>query len=130
MKVSGTTYFAFENSNMTSRRSAQQLREDALAIWRAAVNAVASDRLIQENVRRTDQLLYIADDVIPLAEVERICVVGAGKAGAGMAAGLEAALGPQLLSEKQVTGWVNVPADCVRPLQQIHLHAARPAGRE
>ncbi|MEX2026138.1 MAG: DUF4147 domain-containing protein, partial [Pirellulaceae bacterium] len=32
------------------------------------------------------------------------------------------------LQAKQVTGWLNVPADCVRPLSSIHLHAARPAG--
>jgi len=54
--------------------------------------------------------------------------VGAGKAGAGMAAGLETALGPHTLESKQLTGWINVPADCVRPLSRIHLHAARPAG--
>jgi hydroxypyruvate reductase len=40
---------------------------------------------------------------------------------------LEEILGPDLLDEK-VSGWVNVPADCVRPLRKIHLHAARPAG--
>jgi hydroxypyruvate reductase len=32
------------------------------------------------------------------------------------------------MQEKQLAGWVNVPADCVRPLRRIHLHAARPAG--
>jgi len=30
--------------------------------------------------------------------------------------------------ENHLEGWVNVPADCVRPLQKIVLHAARPAG--
>jgi hydroxypyruvate reductase len=44
-----------------------------------------------------------------------------------MAAGVEQALGPDLVQSK-VTGWVNVPLDCVRPLQRIHLHAARPPG--
>jgi len=55
-------------------------------------------------------------------------VVGAGKAGAGMAAAVEEVLGPAIRKEKKVTGWVNVPADCVRPLDSIHLHPARPAG--
>jgi hydroxypyruvate reductase len=32
------------------------------------------------------------------------------------------------MKEKNLTGWVNVPADCVRPLQRIHLHPARLAG--
>ena len=45
-----------------------------------------------------------------------------------MADAVEKTLGPRLMAEKQLTGWVNVPADCVRPLQRIHLHAARPAG--
>ena len=55
-------------------------------------------------------------------------MVGAGKAGAGMAEAVENILGPKLRREKQLGGWVNVPADCVRPLECIHLHAARPAG--
>jgi hydroxypyruvate reductase len=32
------------------------------------------------------------------------------------------------MAAKNVSGWVNVPADCVRALSAIHLHAARPAG--
>lgn len=113
---------------MTLRRTTQQLREDVWAIWQAGVEAVASDRLVRENVRVCDGELRIVDDAIPLNRVRRICVVGAGKAGAGMAAGLEAALGESVLQQKQVTGWLNVPADCVRPLPRIKLHAARPAG--
>ncbi len=30
------------------------------------------------------------------------------------------------MAKKQLTGWVNVPADCARKLHRIHLHAARP----
>jgi glycerate 2-kinase len=101
---------------------------NALAIWHAAVAAVQSDRLVQDNVRVEGDRLVVGEEELPLAGIRRIAVVGAGKAGAGMAAGLEAALGPKLLAEKQVTGWVNVPADCVRKLKHIHLHAARPAG--
>ena len=37
--------------------------------------------------------------------------------------------GPDLRA-KQVTGWINVPADCVQPLSAIHLHAARAGGPE
>ncbi len=113
---------------MTSHRTTGQLRQDAIAIWHAAVAAVASDRLVRENVNVEGEMLRIVDDVVPLAKVRRICVVGAGKAGAGMAAGLESALGSTILSQQQVSGWVNVPADCVRPLTHITLHAARPAG--
>jgi len=109
-------------------RSTDQLRADALAIWQAAVAAVQSDRLVQDNLRVEGDLLIVGDAELPLAEISRIVVVGGGKAGAGMAAGGEAALGERVLREKRVTGWLNVPADCVRPLGHIQLHAARPAG--
>lgn len=110
------------------KRTSAQLRNDALAIWQAGVDAVRSDRLVEQNVRVLGDALWIDELELPLAEINRIAVIGAGKAGAGMAAGLEAALGSRLLDEKQVHGWLNVPADCVRPLAKIHLHAARPAG--
>ena len=99
-------------------------------IWDAAVAAVDSRRLVREALKLEGDHLLIADeDEIDLAGVRRIVVVGCGKAGAGMAAGVEDALGPELAAAKQLTGWVNVPADCVQPLSRIHLHAARPAGR-
>ncbi len=103
-------------------------RRDALAIWQAAVEAVRSDHLVRDNVRVADGILNIAGERIELNAIGRIVVVGAGKAGAGMAAGLEESLGAALLDEKQVTGWINVPADCTAARSHIHLHAARPAG--
>lgn len=110
------------------QRPVEQLRREALAIWQSGVDAVRSDRLVQEQVHVEDQTLWLGDEPLPLTGIERIVVVGAGKASAGMAAGLEAALGPRVLAEKRVSGWINVPADCVRPLQCLHLHPARPPG--
>jgi hydroxypyruvate reductase len=109
-------------------RTTEKLREDALRIWQAGVDGVRSDRLVREALQVQGSLLAVGDDAVDLSQVRKIAVVGAGKAGAGMAAGVEAALGRDLMREKQLTGWVNVPADCVRPLDHIHLHAARPAG--
>ncbi|MEX0718468.1 MAG: DUF4147 domain-containing protein [Planctomycetaceae bacterium] len=103
------------------------LREDALAIWRAGVAAVDSERLVAQNVRVDGNQLTICGHPFDLATLGRIAVVGTGKAGAGMAAAFERAIGDGVLREK-LTGWVNVPADCVRPLERIQLHAARPAG--
>jgi len=105
-----------------------QLRRDALQIWQAGVDAVRSEHLVHRALRVEGPTLLLGDDRLPLDAVRRITVVGAGKAGAGMAAAVEEALGRKLMEEKQLTGWVNVPADCVRPLQRIKLHAARPAG--
>lgn len=103
-------------------------RDAALEIWRAGLAAVDSQRLVREQIVVERDQLLIADRSLSLRDVRRIAVVGAGKAGAGMTVGLEEALGPALLQEKQVTGWVNVPADCLRPTRCIHLHAARAAG--
>jgi len=103
------------------------LREDAIAIWKAAVDAVDSTRLVEQNVSCDSQYLQVAGQNFPLAGVRRIVVVGAGKAGAGMSQGLLKALQSRPPSIT-VTGWVNVPEDCVRDLPDIQLHAARPAG--
>jgi hydroxypyruvate reductase len=104
------------------------LRDDALAIWYAGLDAVRSDRLVQDAVQVRGEHLIVGDQRLALREIRRLAVVGCGKAGAGMAAGLEAALGEPLMRDKQLTGWINVPDDCVRPLPRIHLHGARPAG--
>jgi hydroxypyruvate reductase len=112
------------NPSLDANRS---LRESAEAIWRAGVSAVDSTKLVKQILHCSAQTLTVFDHQFRLDELDRIIVVGAGKAGAGMAAGVEAALGDNLVDAK-VTGWINVPADCVRPLRQIHLHPARPAG--
>ncbi len=104
------------------------LVSDAIAIWHAGLAAVRSERLVHEAMHVEGSTLIIEDEEIPLRNARRIVVVGAGKAGAGMAAAVEEVLGPRLAEEKQLTGWINVPADCVRPLKWIRLHAARPAG--
>ncbi|NQT40437.1 MAG: DUF4147 domain-containing protein [Planctomycetes bacterium] len=109
-------------------RSAEQLRRDALQIWRAGVDAVGSERLVGEALRVDGSTLILGDEPIDLEAIGRIVVVGAGKAGAGMAAAVEEALGERWSQRKQLTGWVNVPEDCLRSLHDIHLHAARPAG--
>ena len=102
------------------------LRQQAEAIWRAGVSAVDSTVLVRHAIRLNSSGLEICGERCHPDRIRRIVVVGAGKAGAGMAAGVEAALGSSLADK--VVGWINVPADCVRPLRKIHLHAARPAG--
>ena len=97
-------------------RSPAQLRRDALDIWQAGVAAVDSERLVAEMLRVEGNELIIGPQRLQVETIGRILVVGAGKAGAGMAAAVEAAIGPRLIDEKRLAGWVNVPADCVRPL--------------
>ena len=103
------------------------LCEQARAIWEAGVVAVASDRLVCNVVSCDGHTLSVCGESFAVDSLERIIVLGTGKAGAGMASAIEAVLGEELIDSK-VTGWVNVPADCVRPLRRIVLHGARPAG--
>jgi hydroxypyruvate reductase/glycerate 2-kinase len=98
---------------------ARSLTADALTIWHAAVDAVRPADLFAAHFKHDGKL----NEAVTAAR--RVLVVGAGKAGAAMSAALETALADQL---DQVSGIVNVPADAVRPLKCIHLHAARPAG--
>ena len=103
------------------------LREHAETIWRAGVAAVDSSVAVRRHISCDGKTLRIADVEFSRSEIGHFEIIGAGKAGAGMAAGAESALLEHLPASK-ISGWVNVPADCVRPLQRIHLHAARPAG--
>jgi len=103
------------------------LRDLALRIWNAGVRAVDAQRLVQNHVQADGQVLTIAGQQFSLGQTGRLCVVGAGKAGAGMAAGLELALAGTPWIDR-LGGWVNVPEDCVRALDRIRLHAARPPG--
>ena len=90
-------------------------REQALAIWQAAVDAVRPEPLVEAALRNEDEI----------RAAPRILVVGAGKAGPGMALGLEAALADRL---DRVEGLVNVPEGLTAPLKRVRLHAARPQG--
>ena len=91
------------------------LRSDALTIWHSAVAAVNPRQLVAETVR----LLNLSG---------RVIVVGCGKAGAEMAAGVEEVVNGGV-------GLVNVPAPSpLAPLppgergtKHIRLHPARPA---
>lgn len=90
-------------------------REHAMQIWIAATEAVRPAPLVQQAI--------LAEETIRNAP--RVIVVGAGKAGPGMAAGLESALTDRL---EKIEGLVNVPAGMSANLQLIRLHAARPQG--
>ncbi len=103
------------------------LRDDALRIWRAGVDSVNSSQAVSRAIIVDGDSLNIAGQRFALSDVDRVEVVGAGKAGAGMAAGFEQALRGTPWFDR-LSGWVNVPSDCVRPLRTIHLHPGRPPG--
>ncbi len=100
--------------------SGEILRSQAQAIWQAAVAAVRPEELVRQAVADPSLGMEAA-----VRQARRLVVLGGGKAGAAMSAGLEAALADYPGS---VAGVVNVPEDSVRPLRWIRLHGARPAG--
>lgn len=102
------------------------ISQRTMQIWNAGVKAVDSEALVSNAIQVSGHSLSICGHSVNLQDQNRLLVVGAGKAGSGMAAGVESALKGSDL-EKRTTGWVNVPADCIRPLSLIHLHPARPA---
>lgn len=104
-----------------------ELTAHALDIWKSAVDAVSSSQLVKNVLQRQGDELTVCGNRFRLSDLQRIVVVGTGKAGAGMASAVEEVLGADVVDAK-VIGWVNVPADCVRELRRIRLHAARPAG--
>ncbi len=94
---------------------------DAQTIWAAAIDAVRPERLLKEAA--VENRLRNAVD-----GCDRVVVVGAGKAAAGMASGVEAILGADRLAKHRVTGLVSVPEGCGRHLAAIEVRETRPAG--
>jgi glycerate 2-kinase len=110
------------------------MRDDAERIWSAAMAAVQPERLVADRlaVAGDDGRRFIFDGRplptdVSLDHVERIVVVGAGKAAAGLAAGIERLLGPARLARHGVTGLVSVPAGCGRRLAAVEVRETRPA---
>ncbi len=95
-------------------------RDHARRIWQSAVDAALPQGLIAQAFSDPSSGLREA-----LSAADRILVMGAGKAGAAMAAAVEDSCHDYLA---KIEGVVNVPAESVRQLRRIQLHAARPAG--
>jgi glycerate 2-kinase len=108
------------------------LRNDALRIWHAGVAAVDPQRLVREAVVVDGHWLLVEDLQFDLREVGRILVVGAGKASAAMALGLEASLAATRsgahVNLPTLAGLLSIPAGSEVPLTHIELIAGRPAG--
>lgn len=94
-------------------------------IWQSGLSAVDSAELVRSAVRWNADGLRIMGELFPTTSLREILVLGCGKAGSGMVAGLEASLAECPLTRR---GWVQVPDDCVRPTDGIRLFGARPAG--
>ena len=78
-------------------------REHILAVLDAAIRAVEPRAAVRSHVTRSDDVLRIGDRSYRLSELDRILVVGGGKAGAPMAAAIH-----EILPERITAGAVNV----------------------
>jgi glycerate 2-kinase len=87
------------------------LTRDALAIWMASVDAVRADRVISSQTEWDGRWLKIADQTWDLKNIERIVIVGAGKATAGMLLGLLQSLARSQRTHPALVGWINIPED-------------------
>jgi glycerate 2-kinase len=92
-------------------------RKHALQIFRAALDAADPERAVLRNLKFDGRTLTAARRRYPLFRFNRIQVIGAGKAGAAMAAAVERLLGRRISG-----GLLNVPEGTHTRLRRIELN--------
>ena len=101
------------------KKSLRALRADASKIFRQALKAVDPEKILSDHLSLNRNILRVGKKNYSLSQMERIFVVGTGKASAPMAANLEKILGPRIEG-----GWVNVKYGHGRKLKRIHIQEA------
>ncbi|MEJ2158819.1 MAG: DUF4147 domain-containing protein, partial [Desulfobacteraceae bacterium] len=97
-------------------------REDAVAIFKAGLKAVAPETAIAGFCRRRGDVLTVADRNFDLNAYENVYLVGAGKATAPMAAAMEALAGDRLAD-----GVITVKYGHTAPLKKVRtIEAGHP----
>ena len=96
------------------------MKKDALQIFRAALDAADPQHAVMRHLHSDGRVLTAGKHRYPLTGIERVFVVGAGKASAGMASAVERLLGRRITS-----GLVNVPDGVTARTRRITLNAAR-----
>ena len=94
----------------------RQMRQQALEIFQAGLKAVDPIEAINRHVRLSDDTLHIDDRRFELKNIERILIVGAGKAVAPMAKALE-----DLLGERITRGVIVVKEGHGLPLKHVKI---------
>ncbi len=85
------------------------LVSDALAIWQAGVDAVRADRVVIDRVHWDGRWLTVDETPYDLQGMDRLVIVGAGKATYGMLCGLRAVFEQSGRPTPKWSGWINVP---------------------
>src|SRR5262249_32272163 len=97
----------------------QQLREDSRHIFAAGVAAVGSPCPVRRAGVRPGDTLYVDGVPYDLQRYAHVYVVGAGKAGATMAQGLE-----EVLGERLTGGVVTVKYGHLASVSRVTIHEA------
>ena len=104
------------------------IENDAVAIWQAGIDAVQPSRLVSHALSVEAAQLVVGAHRLPLDTIDRIVIVGAGKAVDGMAAAAVQALAGHNL---RLSGWINAMQQEGAPvptLAPLHRHVARTPG--
>lgn len=96
------------------------MKKHALQIFRAALDAVEPQRAVLRHLKFDGRTLVAGRIRYRLDNIERVFVIGAGKASAAMASGIE-----RLLGHRITRGFVNVPDGVTARVRRIELHSAR-----
>jgi hydroxypyruvate reductase len=95
----------------------QQMRQQAFEIFQAGLRAVDPIEAINRHVRLSGDVLQIDDRRFDMQSIERVLIVGAGKAVAPMAKALE-----DLLGERIAKGVIVVKAGHGLPLKHVKIY--------
>ena len=106
----------FKNRDDLVSGPEDKMRADALEILKAGIDAVDPYRSINDSVRRAGATLLVADAMYDLDEVERVIVLGGGKAAIAMVTAIVDLLG------EQAEGHVNALED--RTIGRVVCHRA------
>jgi len=77
-------------------RLESKLRKDAREIFQSGLNAADPRKAVLDYLRLSGNILSIGDQKYNLSEIDRLLVVGAGKASAQMAKAVEEVLGERI----------------------------------
>jgi glycerate 2-kinase len=95
------------------------LRDSALAIFHAALDAADARHAVQRTMQRDGNILRVRDAEYDLKQVHRVFVIGCGKASAAMAQAVE-----QILGDRIDASGIVVKYGHTVPLQKIQLYEA------
>lgn len=96
------------------------MKKHALQIFRTALDAADPQHAAMRHLRSDGRVLIAGRQRYKLTDIDRIFVIGAGKASAAMASAVE-----RLLGRRITDGFVNVPDGVTARVRRLKLHEAR-----